>query len=87
MGKQGSSFPVTVVGILFQLPSGLSNGGIFNFVVESTSGNSDAYSSGFSVAEQLVSVAIGLTVGLFVSAVVMHPFGGGRKRGSGIFSF
>lgn len=27
--QQGSSFPVTVVGILMQLPSGLSNGGIF----------------------------------------------------------
>jgi uncharacterized membrane protein YjjB (DUF3815 family) len=27
--SNGSSFPVTVVGILFQLPSGLGNGGIF----------------------------------------------------------
>lgn len=27
--SHGSSFPVTVVGILFQLPSGLANGGIF----------------------------------------------------------
>jgi hypothetical protein len=27
------------------------------------------------------------SVGLFVSAAVTHPFGGGRKRGSGIFSF
>ena len=27
--SNGSSFPVTVAGILFQLPSGLSNGGIF----------------------------------------------------------
>jgi uncharacterized membrane protein YjjB (DUF3815 family) len=27
--SNGSSFPVTVVGILFQLPSGLSNGGLF----------------------------------------------------------
>ena len=30
--SKGSSFPVTVVGILFQLPSGLSNGGIFKSV-------------------------------------------------------
>ncbi|WVO12578.1 hypothetical protein L204_100182 [Cryptococcus depauperatus] len=85
--SNGSSFPVTVTGILFQLPSGLSNGGIFNFAAESSSGSSTAYSDGFSVAEQLVSVAIGLTVGLFVSAAVCHPFGGGRRRGSGIFSF
>ncbi|WWD18433.1 hypothetical protein CI109_102885 [Kwoniella shandongensis] len=85
--SNGSSFPVTVTGIMFQLPSGLSNGGIFNFAAESSDGSSTAYSDGFSVAEQLVSVAIGLTVGLFVSAAVMHPFGGGRRRGSGIFSF
>ncbi|ORY28518.1 hypothetical protein BCR39DRAFT_535068 [Naematelia encephala] len=84
--SNGSSFPVTVTGILFQLPSGLANGGIFSFAAETTS-STQAYSDGFSVAEQLVSVAIGLTVGLFVSAVVTHPFGGGRKRGSGIFSF
>ncbi|KAK6908159.1 hypothetical protein I203_102160 [Kwoniella mangroviensis CBS 8507] len=85
--SNGSSFPVTVTGILFQLPSGLSNGGIFNFAAESSDGSSTAYSSGFSVAQQLVSVAIGLTVGLFVSAAVTHPFGGGRRRGAGIFSF
>ncbi|ORX40084.1 hypothetical protein BD324DRAFT_648693 [Kockovaella imperatae] len=84
---RGANFPVTVVGILFQLPSGLANGGIFNFAQESTSGNSNAYSDGFQVAEQLVSVAIGLTVGLFVSAVVTNPLGGSRRTGSGIFSF
>ena len=53
----------------------------------STSDTQTTYSQGFSVAQQLVAVAIGLTVGLFVSAVVTHPFGGGKKRGSGIFSF
>jgi uncharacterized membrane protein YjjB (DUF3815 family) len=58
---KGSSFPVTVVGILFQLPSGLSNGGIFSFASENQSGSGNAYSDGFQVAEQLVSVAIGLT--------------------------
>ncbi|WVQ73238.1 hypothetical protein IAR50_002804 [Cryptococcus sp. DSM 104548] len=84
--SNGSSFPVTVPGILIQLPSGLSNGGIFNFASESDD-STTAYSDGFSVAEQLVAVAIGLTVGLFVSAAMCHPFGGGRRRGAGIFSF
>ncbi|KAL7420196.1 pheromone-regulated protein prm10 [Cryptotrichosporon argae] len=84
--SNGASFPVMVTGILFQLPSGLSNGGIFSFAAD-TGGTTSQYSEGFGVAEQLVSVAIGLTVGLFVSAVVTHPLGGGRKRGSGIFSF
>lgn len=59
--SNGSSFPVTVVGILFQLPSGLSNGGIFSFASENQSGSGNSYSDGFQVAEQLVSVAVGLT--------------------------
>ncbi|EIW73697.1 hypothetical protein TREMEDRAFT_25485, partial [Tremella mesenterica DSM 1558] len=83
--SHGSSFPVTVTGILFQLPSGLANGGIFNFAAEQN--GTQAWSDGFDVAEQLVSVAIGLTVGLFVSAVITHPFGGPRRAGSGVFSF
>lgn len=57
---KGASFPVMVTGILFQLPSGLSQGGIFNFAA-TTGDTSTQYSTGFSVAEQLVSVAIGLT--------------------------
>jgi uncharacterized membrane protein YjjB (DUF3815 family) len=63
---RGSSFPVTVVGILFQLPSGLGNGGIFSFASENQTGSGNAYSDGFQVAEQLVSVAIGLTYVLFL---------------------
>ena len=34
---------------------------MYSFAVESSSGNAQAYSSGFQVAQQLVSVAIGLT--------------------------
>lgn len=87
--SNGASFPVMVTGILLQLPSGLSQGGIFNFAAEGneTKNTTDQYSQGFSVAQQLVSVAIGLTVGLFVAAVVTHPLGGSKRRGSGIFSF
>lgn len=87
--SNGASFPVMVTGILLQLPSGLSQGGIFNFAAEGseTKNTTSQYSQGFSVAQQLVSVAIGLTVGLFVAAVVTHPLGGSKRRGSGIFSF
>jgi hypothetical protein len=38
-----------------------------------------------AVAEQLVSVAIGLTVGLFMAAVVVHPFAS-KRRGTALFS-
>ncbi|EKC97725.1 hypothetical protein A1Q2_07924 [Trichosporon asahii var. asahii CBS 8904] len=87
--SNGASFPVMVTGILLQLPSGLSQGGIFNFAAEGneSKNTTSQYSQGFSVAQQLVSVAIGLTVGLFVAAVVTHPLGGSKRRGSGIFSF
>ncbi|KAI5474725.1 DUF1212 family protein [Pseudohyphozyma bogoriensis] len=82
---RGSPFVVMVPGVLFQLPSGLSNGGLLQFA---TSDNSTSnYSAGFTTAESLVEVAIGLTVGLFVSAAVVNFLGGGRRRGSNLSSF
>lgn len=71
---QGNAFVVMITGILFQLPSGLSNGGLLAFASQSTEGSATTYASGFGVAEQLVSVAVGLTVGLFIAAVVVHPW-------------
>ena len=38
----------------------------------------------FNVGYSMIQVAIGITVGLFMSAVVVYPFG---KRRSGLFSF
>ncbi|GAA5827834.1 hypothetical protein JCM5353_005659 [Sporobolomyces roseus] len=81
-----SPFVIMVPGILVQLPSGLSNGGLLAFT--DTGDNSSAYASGFQTAESLVQVAIGLTVGLFVSAALVNlVFGGGRRRGSNLSSF
>ncbi|CAE6542804.1 unnamed protein product [Rhizoctonia solani] len=83
----GTAFVVMITGILFQLPSGLANGGLLSFASTNNSvGATYSYATGFQVAEQLVSVAIGLTVGLFCSAVLVHPFGGSRRRGGGLFS-
>ena len=56
-----------VPGVLFQVPSGLSNGGLLNFGTSTTTSTGTTYSAGFAVALQLVQVAIGLTVGLFVA--------------------
>ncbi|ELU35921.1 hypothetical protein AG1IA_10049 [Rhizoctonia solani AG-1 IA] len=57
-----------LTGILFQLPSGLANGGLLSFASTNNSvGANYSYGTGFQVAEQLVSVAVGLTVGLFCS--------------------
>ncbi|KAI0708738.1 hypothetical protein C8T65DRAFT_779756 [Cerioporus squamosus] len=84
-GTRSSSWCIT--GILFQLPSGLANGGLFTFVSQTESGSStnESYLSGFQTALQLISVSIGLTVGLGISLVLVHPIPS-RRRAAGLFS-
>lgn len=74
-----------ITGILFQLPSGLGSGGLLSYASEQADGSSDSYLSGFRTALKLVSVAIGLTIGLGLSLVLVHPVQS-RKREAGIFS-
>ncbi|KAI0338796.1 DUF1212-domain-containing protein [Trametopsis cervina] len=83
----GNAFVIMITGILFQLPSGVANGGLFTFVSKQDAGqsSSDVYLSGFQTALQLVSVAIGLTVGLGISLVLVFPIQS-RRRAAGIFS-
>ncbi|OBZ72872.1 hypothetical protein A0H81_06707 [Grifola frondosa] len=83
----GNSFVIMITGILFQLPSGLANGGLFTFVSQKDSGSSStsSYLSGFQTALQLVSVSIGLTVGLGISLVLVHPIPS-RRRAAGMFT-
>lgn len=83
----GRSYVVAVVGVLYQLPSGLSNGGgLLNFA-SSTSSGTDNFSSGFTVAQSLVEVALGLTVGLFASTIIAYILGGRKEKRGGLFSF
>lgn len=49
-----------------------------------SSGDSALNSIAFNVSYSVVQVAIGITVGLFLSAIVVYPLG---KRRSGLFSF
>ncbi|KAL5480596.1 PRM10_1 [Sanghuangporus weigelae] len=82
----GNAFVIMITGILFQLPSGLGNGGLITFASQNnTSGTSTSYLSGFRTASQLISVSVGLTVGLGISLVVIFPIQS-RKRAGGIFS-
>jgi len=81
----GNAFVVMITGILFQLPSGLGNGGLLNFVSDQTSGSASSYLSGFDTALQLISVSVGLTVGLGISLVVVHPIQS-RRRAGGMMS-
>ncbi|KAI9617070.1 hypothetical protein H4Q26_010708 [Puccinia striiformis f. sp. tritici PST-130] len=79
---QGTSFIVALVPILFQLPSGLGNGGLLYFA--NTSDSSHSFTSGFQVGQQLLEVSLGLVIGLFVATVLVYPFG--NKRG-GLMAF
>ncbi|KAJ7860246.1 hypothetical protein B0H14DRAFT_3624004 [Mycena olivaceomarginata] len=81
----GNAFVIMITGILFQLPSGLGNGGLLTYASEKTAGNSTSYLSGFQTALQLISVAIGLTVGLGLALAVVHPIQS-RRRAGGVFS-
>ncbi|KAJ7482684.1 hypothetical protein FB451DRAFT_1029898 [Mycena latifolia] len=81
----GNAFVIMITGILFQVPSGLGNGGLLTYASEKTSGSSTSYLSGFQTALQLISVAIGLTVGLGLSLALVHPIQS-RRRAGGVFS-
>ena len=74
-----------ITGILFQLPSGLGSGGLLSYASQQASGSSDSYLAGFQTALKLVSVAIGLTIGLGLSLVITYPIQS-RRREAGIFS-
>ncbi|KAI0034665.1 hypothetical protein K488DRAFT_77075 [Vararia minispora EC-137] len=82
---RGNAFVIMITGIFFQLPSGLSNGGLITFAQQSTSGQSDSYLSGFQTALQLISTCIGMTVGLGISLVLIFPIQS-RRRAGGVFS-
>ncbi|GJC80346.1 uncharacterized UPF0442 protein [Colletotrichum liriopes] len=83
--------------IFVQVPSGLAAGGSLlagvtsadqitnnNNGTASTVDSSDLNNSAFAVLLSVIQVAIGITVGLFLSALMVYPLG---KRRSGLLSF
>lgn len=85
--------------IFVQVPSGLAAGGSLLAGITSanqiTGGNATHVATGantignldgtaFNVLFSVVQVAIGISVGLFMSALIVYPLG---KRRSGLFSF
>lgn len=86
----GRSFVVSVPGMLWQLPSGLGNGGGLLLFAQSNSSTTatGTFQNGFQVALTLISTAMGLAVGLFgASALNFLILGGSRTRSKGVFSF
>ncbi|KAH7038942.1 hypothetical protein B0J12DRAFT_581058 [Macrophomina phaseolina] len=85
--------------IFVQVPSGLAVSGSLvsgitsaDQIIHNTTGTvtpsatdtSSLNSAAFTVGYSVIQVAIGITVGLFLSALVIYPFG---KKRSGLFSF
>ncbi|PFH52842.1 hypothetical protein AMATHDRAFT_189031 [Amanita thiersii Skay4041] len=71
---RGTAFTSMVTGVLFLVPSGLSQaGGI------TASGN------GIDIGGAMVAVTIGITVGLFMSQALVYTFG--TRKNAAVFSF
>ncbi|KPV73415.1 uncharacterized protein RHOBADRAFT_29137 [Rhodotorula graminis WP1] len=82
-----SAFVVMIVGIFVQLPSGLANGGLLRFAADSSS-NGQGYGTAIDAAAGLITIVIGMTVGLFLAAAVMNLLSRrGRRRGAHLSTF
>ncbi|KAJ7099631.1 hypothetical protein C8R43DRAFT_250451 [Mycena crocata] len=78
----GTAFTVMVTGVLFLVPSGIAQGG---GLTQTYKNSADQYSSGFSLALRMISVACGVTIGLFVSQVLVYLFG--QRKNVAHFAF
>ncbi|KAH9977943.1 DUF1212-domain-containing protein [Lactifluus volemus] len=70
----GTAFTVMVTGVLFLVPSGLSQAGAIT-----ASGN------GIDIGSAMIAVTIGITVGLFMSQALVYMFG--TRKNAAMFSF
>lgn len=96
--SHGVAAATLIPAIFTQVPGGLaSNGGLISGITTAdmlTGANgtdadaqpdpSQVNATVFSVAASMIQIAIGIAVGLFLSALVVYPLG---KRRSGLFSF
>ncbi|KAJ5649507.1 uncharacterized protein N7484_003230 [Penicillium longicatenatum] len=88
----GHAATAILPGIFVLVPSGLASSGSLlsglNYANEVIAGNtsstSDSDTSVSSLGFGMIQVAIGITVGLFMSALIIYPFG---KKRTGLFSF
>lgn len=92
--RHGVAAATLIPAIFTQVPGGLaSTGGLLSGVFTAnqiTKGNETSQDVGqmktvvFDVAASMIQIAIGIAVGLFMSAFIVYPLG---KRRSGLFSF
>lgn len=96
---RGTAFTSMVTGVLFLVPvrgsivpclppslsflqSGIAQGG---GLIDTDPSSAEQYSSGFSLAIRMIRVAIGITLGLFVSQMLVYTLG--RRQNAAHFAF
>lgn len=91
--RRAFAFAAVVAGIMVLVPSGLAAQGglviglttpLFNGTSSSQTVYQENIYQSFSVGAQMITVAVGLAVGIFVSALVVYPFG---RKNNALFSF
>lgn len=70
----GTAFTSMVTGVLFLVPSGLSQ-----------AGGITANGNGIDIGGAMIAVTIGITVGLFMSQALVYTFG--SRKNAAVFSF
>nr|GAT59979.1 predicted protein [Mycena chlorophos] len=70
----GTAFTSMVTGVLFLVPSGLSQ-----------AGGITANGNGIDIGGAMIAVTIGITVGLFMSQALVYTFG--QRKNAAVFSF
>lgn len=70
----GTAFTSMVTGVLFLVPSGLSQ-----------AGGITANGNGIDIGGAMIAVTIGITVGLFMSQAIVYAFG--SRKNAAVFSF
>ncbi|KAJ7487413.1 hypothetical protein B0H11DRAFT_1088960 [Mycena galericulata] len=79
---RGTAFTSMVTGVLFLVPSGIAQGG---GLTQEYKTSADQYSSGFSLALRMISIACGVTIGLFGSQIIIYVFG--TRKNAAHFAF
>ncbi|EIW64255.1 DUF1212-domain-containing protein [Trametes versicolor FP-101664 SS1] len=78
----GTAFTSMVTGVLFLVPSAIGNGG---GLIANYKSSTAQYSSSFELGIRMIQVAIGVTIGLFVSQILVYALG--RRKNAAHFAF